>query len=324
MNKSWWIGLVLALAACSTQSPQKTPGPLVEQIAHLGSPVDQAQLWEALGPAQVIFLGENHDNLRHHKIQVELLEHLVGQGKKPALGMELFSKEQTSLLMAFVQSNPKDPAQAEQRLRKALGWEGREEWPGYLEVLRYARQERLEVFGLDLEAGLIRRLTGLEVQELSLVEQSLLPPVSNPGEAYQALMFEKFTQGHCGWSEPKHLAGLYRVWLARNEAMALTLTQAYRPDRPLVALMGSGHLEFGQAVPWAFKRRLPAVPTFGLALMEVGLDRPALAAYFEPQTSLGRDFGPSFPWIWLTDRHSWVDPCLRFKSQLAAHPQKSP
>ena len=323
MNRSWWLGLTFLLAACSTL-PQKPQDPLVEKIAHLGTPVDPAQLKEALAPAQVIFLGETHDNLRHHQIQLELLRYLVAQGKKPALGIELFPQEQTSLLMAFVQSSPKDPAQAEERLRKALGWEGREEWTGYLEVLRFARQERLEVFGLDLNAGLIRRLTGLEAKELTAVERGFLPPFESPGEAYQALMYERFTQGHCGWSEPKHLAGLYRVWLARNEAMAQALAQSYRPDRPLVVLLGSGHLEFGQAVPWALKRHLPSVKTFELALMEVGLEQPDLHEYFAPQTTLGRDFGPSFPWIWLTDRHSWVDPCLRFKTQLAAHPQKSP
>ncbi|MGA1538637.1 MAG: ChaN family lipoprotein, partial [bacterium] len=93
--------------------------------------VEQEELIEHFLGAEVIYLGEKHDNARQHEIQLQVLEALISKGKRPSIGFEFFTTGQTSLLMDFTQpsapimnikSNDHNP---ESVLRQALGWDHR-------------------------------------------------------------------------------------------------------------------------------------------------------------------------------------------------------
>jgi uncharacterized iron-regulated protein len=44
-----------------------------------------SQLLEELNDSRVIFVGESHDQIEHHRIQVSLLQEFVAQGKEIAI-----------------------------------------------------------------------------------------------------------------------------------------------------------------------------------------------------------------------------------------------
>ena len=57
-----------------------------------------SQLLEELDGPRVIFVGESHDQIEHHRIQVSLLQNSVAQGKEIAIGMEMFEKSNQPIL----------------------------------------------------------------------------------------------------------------------------------------------------------------------------------------------------------------------------------
>ncbi|MDT8447937.1 MAG: ChaN family lipoprotein [bacterium] len=320
-----WLPWLVWLAACSSLSspePAARPDPLIGQIYQSGSLREPGQVMSQATQTDLIFLGETHDNLRHHQIQAQVIQHLVAQGKKPTLAFELFEANQTAELMAYTTAHPKDPQAAEAKLRKRLGWEKQDQWAGYHDLLLLARQEGLDVAAMDLPSALKRRLTKKNLAELSSAERAQLPNYHSPSEAYRLAMFDAFTEGHCGWSDPQLMAGLYRVWLARNQAMADQLALLLDAGGPVVVILGNGHQQWGLGVPERIGQMRPQARQFQLAIMEVDIKPRPLAEYFEHTHSAGVDLGPSFEWLWFTDRHSWVDPCQRFKESLSRHPQK--
>jgi len=309
-----WIGL-LFLSACSQQVavPQHRD-PLFEKIYHLNQPAKPSAFFEQIDKAQVIFLGEHHDNQRHHQIQLEVLQHLVKQGKQPILAFEAFSQAQTSSLMNYGQGSKNSSAKA---LHRLIG--GSKQWDVYRPLLSYAKKMNLELAGIDLDVDLKSRLTHKPVSQLTHLEVKGLPQVNPSSLAYQQVMHKRFTEGHCGWSSPELLKGLYRVWEFRNQAMAEAISTLVRPEKVVVVILGSGHLEFGQGTLSRFRHLRPEVQTFDLALMEVGLKPTKVEAYFYGSPQETEQFGPAYTWGWFTNRSSWVDPCERFKTQLKTH-----
>ena len=77
----------------------KTPiGP--EEILRLpqGDPITFAQLSDDLDMTRVIYVGESHDQIEHHQIQLRIIEGLLAKGKDVAIGMEMFERSQQPIL----------------------------------------------------------------------------------------------------------------------------------------------------------------------------------------------------------------------------------
>ncbi|OGG96755.1 MAG: hypothetical protein A2527_04155 [Candidatus Lambdaproteobacteria bacterium RIFOXYD2_FULL_50_16] len=310
-NKILGLALLL-LGACSTSRP---PDPLIGQTTYLGEVQSETRLFAEIDQAQIILIGETHDNPVHHQFQRQVLKRLGP--KKPVLTIELFAQEQTSMLMLYATGK----GDWSNDLRKGLNWESQDNelWQAYLGLIEEARLLKLELAGIDLDRALIRRLTKLGRQNLTPLEQAQLPPVTSSSDAYKQLMYANFTADHCGWSDPELLEKLYQVWQIRNEVMAENLARLHRahPERPIVVALGAGHIQYGQAVLARLKSKLPGVKMFALAMQEVDREARPLAEYYEPKV----DFGPPFEWLQFTHRTRWEDPCETFKSSLSKHKQ---
>ena len=316
-------GLLFVLIGCSqSHSPAARLDPLINQIYKQGEFRNQTQLFKALDQAEVVFLGEHHDNLKHHKIQLTLLKRMVEQGKKPIIAIEVFSKNQTASLMQYLQGPPKRAAIYLKQIAQESRMEGRPEWVGYRQILEFAKSNDLQVAGLDIERSLKRRLTQHPRSELTEFEQEAIPETETASPAYRAAMEKRFTQGHCGWSNPQLLSGLMRVWQTRNQVMGAGISKLHQPARPVVVLLGAGHIEFNLAVVQQFKKHHPLAKIFSLAMIEVGLVPAQPQEYFLGTPEETEQFGPSFDWGWFTERSSWIDPCVRFKAQLQHHSKK--
>lgn len=320
----FWLVFVLVLVGCQSLPSAEPPrqDPLIGRIFEQGQERQQADVYAQVQQAEVIFLGETHDNPKHHQLQAEVIKRLVAQGKRPQIGFELFEAHQTAQLMAYIAYQPKDATQGEKaaaRLRQQIGWSKHSEWEGYHDLLLLARKHQLDVAGLDLERPLKSRLTRLKPEQLSAAERARLPKLKSLGEPYRKLMVQAFTDGHCGWSDPDLMAGLYRVWMARNQTMAQNLIPMMDGKGPVVVILGNGHIEWNQALPARVAELRPQAKLFSLALLEVGLREQSLEQFFAPTEQDGQDFGPSFNWAWMTDRNSWEDPCQRFKKSLVKH-----
>ncbi|MBU2509978.1 ChaN family lipoprotein [bacterium] len=284
----------------------------------------QVLLEESL-KADVIYLGENHNNKIHHQYQLQIVQDFIDQGKRPRIGFEFFSVDQTGYLMSFVtqqSSGPhgKDEKQAEIQLRQNLGWQDRPEltWQFYFRLIKQASENGLTVFGADLPNGIIRRLTRNGVDELNAVERGLLKSTNMEDEAYQSLMIGKFKEAHCGFAQPKMMEKMYQTWLERNDAMAHSIAAIHKefPQEPIIVIIGSGHVEHNMGVYDRVKHHIPDIKQLNLGLMEITIKPSGLQEYFSLEKEGERVFLPAHEYVWFTQRSSYEDPCEKFREML--------
>jgi len=78
------------------QSPYRELSSLEEgDILHLptGATVTKEQLVNIIGKARIIYVGEAHDNINSHKVQIEILKALAQRNpEKIAVGMEMLKR----------------------------------------------------------------------------------------------------------------------------------------------------------------------------------------------------------------------------------------
>jgi uncharacterized iron-regulated protein len=281
-----------------------------------GSELSRDAMLERMARADVVYLGEKHDNARQHRLQVEVIEAMLVRGRRPSIAFEVFSREQTSVLMGYAEGGgPAEPDQLEAGIRQALGWADPrrdESWAFYGPLLDLARREHLHAAGIDLPRALRLRMARAGLEGLTGVERSLLAPSDFEDEAYAELVKGWLRESHCGFGDDAYLSRLYRTWLERNEAMAaaIDVTLADHEDQPVVVIVGSGHVRHGMGVPERLARRRPGIEQVNLAFVETRSGMRDAAAYFAPAEIGGRAFGPRHDYVWFTEPAGpFTDPC---------------
>ena len=329
LNCSRWLALLIVVlwtSDCSTVV-QKRDDPLIGKIVRAA---DQAEisydqlLADAL-KSEVIYLGENHDNAEHHQIQLKIINDLISKGKRPQIGFEFFSVDQTPYLMSFATATkskmPGHGAEVlEKTLRTQLGWQQRTDqyWKFYFQFMELAKKHELKIFGTDLPAGLVKRLTRSGNSSLTGAEKTLISPTGFQEDSYRQLMFEKFKASHCGFAREAFQEKMYQTWIARNDRMAQSIVSMVTDDvtEPIVMILGGGHTQHNMAVYERVNFLKPGIAQFNLGLREITIDPLPLSDYIQT-TKIGQTvFAPSHPYVWFTQRTSYEDPCRRFKKQL--------
>lgn len=300
--------------------------PLIGKIidARESRPVSFSELMDRVAEADVIYLSEKHDNAMQHAIQRRIVQELIDRGKPPRIGFEFFAMNDTPLILNFIDSGKKDhppkiQAMIEADLRKRLDWDDQSDtmWGYYWDLLTLARDNGLVAAGLDLSTSAKRRITRKGVSDLTDLEKKQLFSTGLENPVYEAHMKSIFKAVHCGMSHGNMSDKLYAAWLARNDKMALSVTQvADGSDVPVVVIVGNGHTEFGLGVVDRVTAITPGLSQINVALTEIMREPADLDQYLEPLDLEGFEPAPPADYIWFTQRVSYTDPCERFKKSL--------
>ncbi|MEH6627906.1 MAG: ChaN family lipoprotein [Motiliproteus sp.] len=326
VRRLFLLFLAVLLSGCVTASKSYRDDPLIGTI--IDSDDQQTltfeQLVERAAVADVVYLAEKHDNADQHAAQVKIIEELVKRGLKPVIGFEFFDVGETGLLTQFALGKPstmklkssvKMPS-AEDRLRTKLGWEKQDDeyWGYYFRLIELARSHQLDIFGADLPQGIKTRISrgGLEV--LNALELSQLNPSGYDDPAYQALMYEQFRQGHCGWGQEDLLRRLYQTWIARNDRMAASIAEMSQESRqgPLVIILGNGHVRHNMGVYERVAFLAPELKQFNMGFREIAIDPLPVSEYVASEIVEGNTFAPIHEVLWFTQRQDYGDACKGF------------
>lgn len=224
------------------------------QILHLptGVLVSPEQLIDTLSGSRVIYIGETHDNLEAHRVQLEVIRRL--NEKFPgriAVGMEMFRRSAQSKLDEWRRGNLSTP-----EFKKLFGknWGGGYKW--YQPIFDYLKENQLPLFGLkssrETEARL--RKEGLK----SAASTQPFPEI-DASDIYHKSFSESIFGGHAEFDDVLYTP--YQMLLLWEESMAATVAEflrndAYR-DWKMVVLAGGYHVQYGFGVPKRVFRRVP-------------------------------------------------------------------
>ena len=294
-SADWQVGMgpAASLSAAPVQASVLQSDGQWYQIPSLRE-VTSVVLIEALNQADVVLLGELHDNPRHHSLRGELLESLAhrpitlvaehlphGQSFKSRIGV-----------LADLQAAGFDDK----------AWQ----WPLHQPLFETVSRLKLPMVGGNLSNQAVKSVYASKGDATPAVFKALLTQSPLSTGQQQALR-DEIDQGHCGALPASQLDNMIAVQRARDAAMAQVALQ----HLPAVVLAGNGHVWKHLGVPQILQANRPDLKTVSVLFMEQAPDQtPA-----QRQAWLQR-LAPQADWVWVGPVMAQrSDPCLAFKAK---------
>ena len=276
--------LVTALAGCATSTATSTGGPPSNASGQSTSSTSDgisAQL-DALLPADVILLGEQHDAPDHQRIHRDVIALLATGDMLAAVAIEMADQGGSTVGLAANAS--------EDQIRTALKWNPQVwQWATYAPAIMTAVRAGVPVLG----ANLPRPIMGEAMRNARF--DTLLS-----GPAFKAQQ-QLIRSGHCDLLPESQIQPMTRVQVARDVAMANTLASVVVPGKTVVLLAGSGHADRALGVPQHLPQSVKSVSV----LLHTGVAQPA------------SERASDFDTVWTTAPAPVKDYCAEFKAQRA-------
>lgn len=284
------------MAACAPASPAVTPSPAAgpsasalpaERVidARAGGTVSWAAMVDSLAGADVVFLGEQHDDASTHRLELAVLEGLAARGRSVTLALEMFERDVQPLLDRYLAG-------------RATGTElraGARPWPNYdgdyAPLVEFARARGWPVVASNVPrpiASAVGRGGLAAVDTLSTTGRTYVAAeLSCPDDRYRSKFIAEMAGmgGHGGADSAAAQAMLQRFYQAqcvKDETMGESVAAAVAPGRVVVHVNGSFHSDERLGTVTRALRRRPSaralVVSFVPAPLAAMLDPVALAA----------------------------------------------
>lgn len=224
-----------------------------------GKLIDAGRLMDMLAGRKVVLLGETHDDPEHHRWQLHTIAALYGRDPNIVLGFEAFPHRVQGVLDRWVQGELSEAA-----FLAETDWERYWGYPAafYMPLFHFARQNRVPMVALNVSRALVARIGDQGWDAIAESERQGVTDPAPAGAAYRrrlAIVFAAHDQDRTVEPLPEELARIetdpefqYFVdaQLTWERAMAQAIRDASRrPGAPtVVAIAGSGHMEYGDGI----------------------------------------------------------------------------
>ncbi|MDA0999138.1 MAG: ChaN family lipoprotein [bacterium] len=259
-----------------------------------------------MADAEILYLGERHDNPMHHALQLRILKEITKKGGKAAVAFEMFPRD-TGPALADLLSRPGADLS---RVPEIVGWNKRG-WPAwgmYAPLVETAYLSGHSVVALDLPPRWVRRVARAGLSALPDDIRGELA-LGSPDAAHKERVIEDLFDSHCRVIPRAHLGGLYASWRARNRTMARSLQAAMQKGaKRAVVITGGGHADKTTGIPPDIAGLSPSLRQFSLSFVEVQEGIIVPGRYI--------DRSGSFDTLWFTLRHDREDPCRKYRKAL--------
>jgi len=282
--------------------------PLVGRIWDVGRQrfIEATVLAEQVRRSRFVAIGEQHDNVDHHRLEALLLD-AVSDTRHPAVVFEMLDIEKQSAVDAAATASPGDP----DALADAVDWR-RSGWPPfslYRPIFAVAATRRLSVV-----AGGVDRFAAHRIAHAGL---SALPPemvrrfgLSLPLDANaERGLRDEMRDAHCGMLPESMLDAMALIQRVRDAELALEVSSS-DAGQGAVLIAGNGHVRNDRGAPRTFARGT-GESLLSVALIEVRgewTEPRAYAAEFAANTL-------PFDYVWFTPRASDEDHCAELRAK---------
>ena len=229
--------------------------------------LNKTDILHKLAQADVVYLGETHDNAKDHETQLEIIEKLYGfsrQGikknskSKIAIALEMFQRPYQSVINQYLAGEitaAQLVEQSEYQQRWGFPWEY------YAPILEFAKKHQIPVLALNTPSEVTRKVSRQGLQSLNQEDWKYIPPISEirtDNQEYRQL-FEKLAGGHHQMSgNSQKLDNYFAAQVLWDETMADAIANFVKVNRDhqVIVLAGSGHIIYGYGIPSRVARRL--------------------------------------------------------------------
>ncbi|MEK7306420.1 MAG: ChaN family lipoprotein [Nitrospirota bacterium] len=226
------------------------------KIVHLptGIEVPEERLLDLLAAARIIYVGEAHDSLADHQIQLAILKGLWKRFPgRVAVGMEMFRRPVQADLDRWVGGGIED---------KEFQKTWYENWgidDGYYKaLLLFIRENKIPLIALNASREMENKVKTKGFKGISPEDQKGMPVV-DPGDPHHRKALMAIFKGHT--NDTTGFETFYDTMLLWDETMAETISEYLKSpggvDKKLVVFAGGFHVNYGFGIPRRVFRRLP-------------------------------------------------------------------
>ena len=246
-----------SLTSLEQESPYRDLDTLKEgTILHVptGIEITQAQLLDFLGNVRIVYIGETHTNLTHHRVQLDIIksleEHFPG---KIAVGMEMFDQPSQPALDRWSRG------EMDEKSFVKTWYENWDQDYGYYEdILHFIREKRIPLRALNVPDEQLHELTQKGLEGLASAVREGLPELDSK-DPYHRQSMEAIWGGHAHGK--KGFDRFYQTMLLWDETMAQNivhyLSSPEGQGKKIIVLAGGFHVGYGFGIPRRAFRRLP-------------------------------------------------------------------
>lgn len=241
-----------------------------------GKVITIPQMVSELDGTRLVFAGENHDSIKVHQAQLEIIKGLHKKEAPLAIGLEMFTTETQAELDRWV-AGILDLASFKELYQK----EWNMPWHLYRDILMYAREQRIPLVALNIPRDISRKVGKTGFDSLTPEERKKLPEglTCSVDPAYRAFISRAFSLHPGSGRSFDYFCEAQMLW---NKGMGWNLKQFLNsnPGYTVVVLAGSGH---------AIKQGIPAeISNYGFTFKVILPDFPNPER--EKATSLEADY----------------------------------
>jgi len=241
----------------SPESPYQNIEQIEEgKIIHIptGLEVSEERLIDLLTMARIAYVGEVHDSLEDHRIQLNILKDLWERFPgKIAVGMEMFRRPSQPKLDEWVAGRLSDKDFLKIWYEN---WGVNEDY--YKEILAFIQEKNIPLIALNASQEMEIRVKMKGIDGLSEKNRVELPQIDRE-DPYHRQALEAIFKGH--GSGTKGFDVFYDTMLLWDETMAESivnyLTSPKGSDKRMVVFAGGFHVGYGFGIPRRVFRRLP-------------------------------------------------------------------
>ena len=250
-------------------------------------------LISAIHDADIILLGEIHDNLFQHRARADLISRM--QNKEFAIVSEhLVSGSEITYSGRLLED------------LETIGFNKKAwSWPVHEVLYKKFEEFNLPVFGGDLSKKDINNI----YKGRGLSQSDTLTPIlkrSALDNQSKDKLLNDLVLGHCGVVEEDFLSFMFKVQRLRDASLAYIASKV----APAIVIAGNGHVRRDYGIPQILKKMNPNSNIISIAFLEI--DKPS-----EMTDNLIKKFSKDVDtdYIWLTEAVSRVDPCEKLRGR---------
>lgn len=207
----------------------------------------------------VIYVGEQHDSIGSHKIQLDVIKILHEEkGNKICVGFEMLNSTLQSILDEYIEERI-----TEEEFLNKIDW--KKEWGFdfnlYKPIFDYIRENKLKAVALNVPRRIVSKVArkgidGLDEEERKLIAKEVKVVRHKKYNRYLKHTF----YGH-GENPMNKIMSFDNYKLAMavwNESMGEKVVEFLNnnKDYRFVVIAGNGHIMYNAAISWSVKRRI--------------------------------------------------------------------
>lgn len=216
-----------------------------------GKAVPFSQMIMDMKDSDFVYVGETHNSLPMHEIQMKIIQALYEQDRRVSVGLEMFpvtSQEALNKWSMGILSQDEFIQESQWYVTWNFNY-------GFYEgIFKFAKDRKIPLYALNSPREIITKIRMKGWDVLSEEEKEIVPNPDLSNEEHMTLIrtiFESADLPHQmkGKGLEMAFAGLYRAQSAWDEVMALNAVRAQkRENKKVIVLAGSGHLLYNLGI----------------------------------------------------------------------------